>query len=397
MENIKKPKEKYLDSIILKQKVLFFILSAINNSDYVIVLSASDALSKLFGKPEYMPLFSAKMNIAGAIISIIYSLYLIKYSIKSKFQFCFLSHFFGILLILLSIIFKSFFICLLGSVLLGIANALGVSVIQTYLQDFRESVHLAYPSGQSFSGVFGTFFYSFLKILGFSEFSIISFLAFILLIFYFSFIYLEKLKLREELFELKYNKKKDLIKEKDLTKKGDNKFTFNDYKFIFNKIKYISITYGCITILRYGCITYLASSLASIILIQNLSTTNFFPIFQIFYRCGNFAFNSGLIKTPLIKNGFIFLFINLFLYANLFLFVIFGFANIYILCFYMLLVGINTGMGSINSTISLYDSKEITKAEKEVALTMHNIIIITSIFLNGFKGTFINFYLLKFF
>ena len=392
----KSPKPSYLKSLTSKQKLLFFTLSSINNTDYVIILSASDALSKYFKKPEYMPLFSAKMNIFGALIAIIYSLFLIKFSIRSKFKFCFLNHFFGILFILLSIFINNFFLCLFGAVLLGMGNSLGVSVIQTYLQEFHQNVHMAFPSGHAFSGVFGTLFYGFLKFLGVSDFFVILFLAGLLIVFYFCFEYLMTLKLREDIYLLRAQEKKDAVKSGDLVK-NDNAmdFSFNDYKLIFNKIKSVSLTYGIVTLLRYGCITYLASSLATLIQRKGFSNSNYFPIFQIFYRFGYFGFSSCLIPCPLIKNGFIFLFINLFLYSNLFLFVIFGFANIYILCIYMLLLGINTGMSKINSTIILYNNKEITKKEKEVAFTMDNIIIITSIFLNGFKGTFINFFILK--
>lgn len=61
----------------------------------------------------------------------------------------------------------------------------------------------------------------------------------------------------------------------------------------------------------------------------------------------------------------------------------------------MFILGNNFGNNYINTTNALYDIESLKGKEKEIALTFHLIILNTSIFLNGFKGTYVNLYLMN--
>ena len=384
------------NSLFLKQKTMFFTMALINNAAFVIILSAANSITKIFKKQEYMTLISTNMTIFGTLIAILYTAYLFKYNIRQKVTLCFIFHLFGVLSILFSLSSLNFMFCLLGTVFIGIGNSLGISVYQAYLQEFDHSTHISYTSGMGVSGVFGAFLYMVCNMMDFSDFFIILVLGILIVFMFFSFKVLERLKLKEEILDLTFKKGKKDLKTLDLKKHEVEKdLKIEDYFRIFNKIKNISLNYGLVQLITYGCITYLSSNIAENIKRENKYNGDFYALIQLIFRFGDFLFSSGLLKYYQTNKRYIFTIFSASTYIIFFFLFFENVTNIFIVLFFMFFLGINSGNNYLNTTNALYDLEGLKGKEKEIALTFHLIIVNTSIFLNGFKGTYVNLYLMK--
>ena len=384
------------NSLFQKQKALFFTLALINNASYIIIVSAANSITALLKKTEYMTLISTNMSISGTIIAIIYTVHIYKYKIEKKVSLCFLFHLFGVIFVLFAISNLNFFFCLIGTIFIGIGNSLGISVYQAYLQEFDQSVHVSFTSGTGFSGVFGAFFYMILNKIGVSDFYVIFAFGVFVVFMFLGFKVLERLKLKEEILDLKFKKGKKDLKSKDLKKEEEGKvMQISDYVNIFNKIKYISLNYGLGILFTYSCITYLSSNINENVKKENSYKGDFYALIQLIFRFGDFLFSSSLMPSYKTNKRYLFTFVTLSIYMILFFFLYIKVTNIYLILFLMFILGNNFGNNYINTTNALYDIESLKGKEKEIALTFHLIILNTSIFLNGFKGTYVNLYLMN--
>ena len=198
-------KNFYKDKIIFKQKISFFLLSLINNYTYVLVLSASNSLAEKFNSKKYMSLFTTFLTIFSIIAIFINSLYLIKLTYKKRFTICFLIQSLGISIVILSILKNQFIICLFGASFIGVGNSLGTLTIQGFLQNFDESVFYGFTAGTGLAGIFGSFFYTVMKIFGFNDLFILIILLFSFVGYFFIFNYILEMKKEIDLSK----KKKD--------------------------------------------------------------------------------------------------------------------------------------------------------------------------------------------
>ena len=84
-------------------KIYFFFLGLINNSTYVVILSASKTLVKQFEKENYLSLFSGCLIIFSFLIRILNLIYFVKIKHKKRIRIACFGSVIGISIIVLSI------------------------------------------------------------------------------------------------------------------------------------------------------------------------------------------------------------------------------------------------------------------------------------------------------
>jgi len=142
---------KFLNYEMRKQKLCFFVMGLINNFVYVVVLSASDSLSKDLDAAKYMSLFSVSLVLFSAIIRVINSRYLVKIVHRIRIIMSLTLTIIGIMVMIYSVYCKIFFFCLLGSTFIGLGCSLGDSTLQGFLKGFDPRVLVGYSSGTGFA------------------------------------------------------------------------------------------------------------------------------------------------------------------------------------------------------------------------------------------------------
>lgn len=96
-----------------------------NNSTYVVILSASKSLVKQFKKDSYLSLFSGCLILFSFFIRITNLVYLVKIKHKNRIRMACCGSITGILVIIYSIYIESFICCLLGTIMIGVSCSLG--------------------------------------------------------------------------------------------------------------------------------------------------------------------------------------------------------------------------------------------------------------------------------
>ena len=382
----KKKKEK------LKQKIALFILGIINNTTYVVVLSASKKLCEKFNKKDFIPFFSGSLVLFSILLKIINSKYLVKIRHKIRILVASILIITGILFIMLSIFVNIFFISIIGTIFVGLGTSFGSITILGFIKGFDPDIVVGFSSGTGFAGVFGSIYYEIMDLFHFNEYESFSFLIFGFIIYFLIFIWFIRLKkhfdflLRETDLENNDDSLNDNIENKEA--EINQKLNYQNFCPIIKKNIYYSLNLGFVYFFEYFCITTLATIAADNYKKDNYVHKNCFQILQIMYQIGVAISRSSLdiIKVPYLTiiTFCQFFFFLLWLYFSFIITI-----NIYFLFFAMFIVGLLGGLSFVNTHYFFYSDKNIMKSEKEISIVFISSFTDICIVSNSIIGFFI--------
>jgi battenin len=354
--------------IVRRAKLILFVLGLLNNSGYVIVLSAAADLANRFHQEKLMSLFSGSLVFFSIAVKMFSATFLLKLKHKARVKIAVAFFLLGVASIILALRVENFQIALLGSLLLGMGGAFGDSAIQGFMKAFPPETFVGYSSGTGGAGVFGSFYYFLLKVYGFevSKIFIILLLAYVL--YYFCFCYLIGLKLRLDSTVRAVAPDSETVEDNEAH--VNEEISLDVIPVLLKKLWFYSLNFGLVYYFEYSTFGYLAETTSLKQTGDLFIAQYFFLIVQCTYQVGVFVARSSLSLFKISK-----LQILTFIQATLFTFwmlsaTVFD-VNAYVLLGAVLAVGFVAGLAYVNTIYMILEDREILKKEKEVCLNIN--------------------------
>jgi battenin len=139
----------------------FWILGSLNNFAYVVILCGAKSLATndFTGAKSLIGVVNWALVAIGVFARTGNALYLINLTARKRTSFTCIGFFVGMLLLVLSPQTGSFWVAIVGIVIIGGACSFGESVILGYLKSFPVSLTGAWSSGTGMAGIGGSLWY----------------------------------------------------------------------------------------------------------------------------------------------------------------------------------------------------------------------------------------------
>lgn len=354
--------------IVRRAKIALFFLGLLNNSGYVIVLSASADLADRFHQEKLMSLFSGSLVFFSIGVKMISAWFLLKLYHKMRIGVAIAFFFLGLSSIILALRVENFELALLGSLFLGMGGSFGDSSIQGFMKAFPPETFVGYSSGTGGAGVFGSFYYLLLKIYDFDVSKIFLFLFPAYVLYYFCFSYLIRLKVRLDATVRIASVESDIVEGKEAH--INEELSLSVIPIILRKLWFYSLNFGLVYFFEYSIFGYLAET-ASVKFTGDLFTMKYlFLVIQCVYQIGVFIARSSLQLFKISKIQYLTL-IQGFLFILWILFATVIHASEYVLIGAVLIVGFVAGLTYVNTIYMILEDERILKMEKEVSLNIN--------------------------
>lgn len=371
------------NSIVHTSKIILFCLGLLSDTGYVIVLSAAEDLAIRFGQEKLMSLFSGCMVFCSIGVLWFNAKFLLKLFHKLRITIAVAFFLLGVSSILYAIKSESFPLSLLGSMFLGMGGSLGEATIQGFLKGFPPETIVGYSAGSGGAGVFGSFYYLFLKLYGFDESKIFMLLYPIYVLYFISFFYLVSLKVRlnqNDTFQIN-----NLQNVEHGECHINERLTFSIFPIILKQVFFYSINFGSVYFLKYSTTGFLAETAGKRLPANSIAFKYFYLIVQCIYQCGDFFSRLSLhcFKVPrlqiltLVQIALLVLWINWATVLQI---------NLYSMFASVLLVGLMGGMSYVNTVYMILNDSNIPKNQKELCLNVNSMFADAGIILSSFFG-----------
>ena len=354
--------------IIRRAKLTLFFLGLLNNSGYVIVLSAAADLANRFKKERLMSLFSGSLVLLSIAVKFLSARFLLKLHHKIRVGIAVSFFFLGLLSIVSALQIESFVLALLGSLFLGMGGSFGDSTIQGFMKAFPPETFIGYSSGTGGAGVFGSFYYLLLKVYGFDVSKIFIFLFPAYILYYVCFSFLIRLKVRLDSSVRVAAVEYDIVE--DIEAHVNEELSLSVIGDLVRKLWFYSLNFGLVYFFEYSIFGYLAETSTEKLTGNSFTVKYLFLVIQCAYQIGVFIARSSLQLFKISSIQYL-TFIQANLFAMWILFATVLQTSESVLIFTVLAVGLVAGLTYVNTIYMILEDEKILKKEKEVSLNIN--------------------------
>jgi battenin len=389
----KDEKQKFINAktissnLVFKAKITLFFLGLLNNSGYVVVLSAAKDLAEHFQKEYMISIFSGCLVFFSIGVKLFNAKYLLQIHHKIRIGIAVSFFLIGVINISFALENENFFLCLFGCMLLGIGGAIGDANIQGFIKGFPSETFTGYSSGTGGAGVFGSYYYLALKIYEFDSSQIFKFLFPAYIIYFFCFLYLVQQKVKLDINNDTSNSAHTGVEDKEAS--INQKLSLAIIPKIIGNILFYSVNFGLVYFFEYSIFGYLGTAASKKIGNTSFAGENVLPVLMCFYQTSVFFSRSSLqlikiskVEVLTIIQGT--LFVIWFCCATIITVPIWGLIGL------MIMTGVTAGFSYVNVIYMILNDHQINKGEKEVSLNLNGMFADVAILTNSLCGFIFN-------